>query len=47
MKDIAHHFVETDEEKTEVLKKIFEIEDDFLKKHPSDLVFGIYRLKNF
>lgn len=46
LKDIAHHFAVEDDEKTAILKKVFEIEDCFLQNHPSDFVFGIYRLKN-
>lgn len=46
LKDIAHHFVEMDEEKSEILAKVFHLEDQLLKIHPSDFVFGVYRLKN-
>ncbi|WP_299442354.1 methyltransferase domain-containing protein [uncultured Aquimarina sp.] len=42
LKDISHHFVELDEEKEKVLNKLFEFEDEYLKNHPSDFVFGIY-----
>lgn len=42
LKDISHHFMEIDNEKEETLKKLFEFEDDYLKDHPSDFVFGIY-----
>lgn len=45
LKDIAHHFVNTDREKKEILENIFNVEDDFLKTNKSDFVFGIYRLK--
>lgn len=45
LKDIAHHFVNTDAEKKEILEKIFNLEDEFLKTHKSDFVFGIYQLK--
>ncbi len=44
-KDIAHHFVEVDAEKKLILENIFALEDEFLCHHPSDFVFGIYKLK--
>ncbi len=46
LKDIAHHFIELSEEKKEILHQVFSLEDEFLKNHPSDFVFGIYKLKN-
>ena len=45
LKDIAHHFVELTPSKKKVLQEIFDLEDEFLQKHPSDFVFGIYQLK--
>lgn len=45
LKDIAHHFVELDEEKKRILEEIFALEDELLEKLPSDFVFGIYELK--
>lgn len=45
LKDIAHHFVELNKEKKEVLQKVFALEDELLEKHPSDYVFGVYELK--
>ena len=45
LKDISHHFVELNPIKVKVLHEIFELEDELLKNHPSDFVFGIYRLK--
>lgn len=45
LKEISHHFVELNSEKKEILERIFQIEDEFLKKHPSDYVFGVYQLK--
>lgn len=45
LKDIAHHFVELNPEKKEVLNKVFELEDELLEKHSSDYVFGVYQLK--
>lgn len=41
-KDISHHFVNLNEEKREIINKIFNLEDEFLKTHSSDFVFGIY-----
>ena len=46
LKDIAHHFIELDEEKDAVLNHLFEFEDDYLKKHNSDYYFGVYKSKN-
>ncbi|MGC1205605.1 MAG: class I SAM-dependent methyltransferase [Flavobacteriaceae bacterium] len=43
LKDIAHHFREINSEKEIILNNLFEFEDDYLKKHPSDFVFGIYK----
>ena len=45
LKDISHHFVELNPIKVKVLHEIFELEDELLKNHPSDFVFGIYQLK--
>lgn len=45
LKDIAHHFILKDNEKENILKKLFEHEDLYLKTHPSDFVFGIYQKK--
>ncbi|MBW1294950.1 class I SAM-dependent methyltransferase [Aquimarina litoralis] len=42
LKDIAHHFVELNDEKEHILNELFEYEDAYIKKHPSDFVFGIY-----
>jgi len=44
LKDIAHHFVDPDDEKENVLNKLFEYEDEFLKSNQSDFYFGVYRL---
>ena len=46
LKDIAHHFVQLNEEKAEILKCLFDYEDKYLKKHPSDHIFGIYKPNN-
>jgi ubiquinone/menaquinone biosynthesis C-methylase UbiE len=43
LKDIAHNFIDLTEEKKEILSKLFQFEDDYLKKHLSDFVFGIYQ----
>ena len=43
LKDIAHHFVGTDAETQSLLTELFRLEDEFLKKHPSDLLFGVYQ----
>lgn len=45
LKDISHHFINLNEEKKACLKKIFEYEDNYLRKYKSDFVFGIYKLK--
>jgi SAM-dependent methyltransferase len=42
LKDIAHHFVTTDEAGRAILEKIFEAEDRFLETHDSDYLFGVY-----
>jgi ubiquinone/menaquinone biosynthesis C-methylase UbiE len=43
IKDIAHHFITLDSEKEQILNQLFEFEDLYLEKHPSDFVFGIYK----
>lgn len=45
LKDLAHHFVELNEEKEDILNKLFEFEDNYLKKYPSDFIFGVYTPK--
>ena len=42
LKDIAHHFVELDNHKKEILEKLFHFEDKYLEENPSDFIFGIY-----
>jgi len=42
LKDLSHHFMELDEEKEQILNSLFDFEDEYMKKHPSDFVFGIY-----
>ena len=46
LKDIAHHFVSPDADREAVLEKLFDMEDDYLKRHPSDFLFGIYGHRN-
>lgn len=48
LKDISHHFVNTKFEKENqlILKRIFEFEDQYLLKHNSDFIFGIYKKKS-
>lgn len=43
LKDLAHHFLELNEEKEKILNDLFEYEDNYLKKYKSDHVFGIYK----
>jgi ubiquinone/menaquinone biosynthesis C-methylase UbiE len=43
LKDISHNFIDLTKEKEKVLDKLFVFEDDYLKTHPSDFVFGIYQ----
>jgi ubiquinone/menaquinone biosynthesis C-methylase UbiE len=45
LKDIAHNFVDETQETKVELKKIFDLEDAFLKSNPSDFIFGIYEKK--
>lgn len=45
LKDIAHHFDNDTEEAEQLLYKIFQLEDEFLNSHPSDMVFGVYKPK--
>tara|TARA_B100001059_G_scaffold85523_3_gene83675 strand:- start:12231 stop:12533 length:303 start_codon:yes stop_codon:yes gene_type:complete len=33
LKDLSHHFVDTNEEKIEILNALFEFEDDYLKSN--------------
>lgn len=43
LKDIAHHFVTLNNEKEQILDRLFEYEDTYIKNHSSDFVFGIYQ----
>ena len=43
LRDISHHFIDLDDNRTDTLQHLFDLEDDYLKKHDSDFVFGIYQ----
>ncbi|WP_299118665.1 methyltransferase domain-containing protein [uncultured Winogradskyella sp.] len=43
LKDIAHHFIDLNDEKEEILNQLFDFEDKYLKNQPSDHIFGIYK----
>lgn len=46
LKDISHNFVDTnDQESQDVLRLLFDLEDNFLKENTSDFLFGIYKMK--
>ncbi|WP_334055983.1 methyltransferase domain-containing protein [Polaribacter sp. P097] len=45
LRDISHHFYELNDEKEKVLNELFQLEDNFLKNHASDYVFGVYKNK--
>ena len=46
LKDISHNFVDVhDQESQHVLQQLFDLEDDYLKEHTSDFLFGIYKMK--
>jgi ubiquinone/menaquinone biosynthesis C-methylase UbiE len=42
LKDIAHNFLKEDEETTQLLHHLFELEDRFLEKEQSHLMYGVY-----
>lgn len=44
LKDIAQHFTISQPENDKILQHLFDYEDKYLKKHPSDHIFGIYKL---
>lgn len=46
LKDISHHFVSLDAEKSKVLEKLFSLEDEYMAANSSDFVFGIYQKKS-
>jgi 2-polyprenyl-3-methyl-5-hydroxy-6-metoxy-1,4-benzoquinol methylase len=43
LKDIAHNFFEDNEDTNNLLELIFNYEDEYLKSHPSDFIFGVYK----
>lgn len=43
LKDLAFHFIRPDERATETLHRLFRFEDEYIRTHPSDYVFGLYR----
>lgn len=45
LKDIAHNFLDEREETQALLQTLFSLEDEFLKQHDSDLIFGVYQKK--
>jgi len=45
LKDLSHHFVDTNDEKEKILNALFEFEDHYLKSNNSDFMFGIYQKK--
>jgi len=45
LKDLAYQFIEPDEERKNILKELFRYEDEYLKTHSSDYLFGVYRPK--
>ena len=44
-KDIAYNFIEETSEKLALMDKVFSMEDEYLKNHSSDFVFGLYQKK--
>jgi ubiquinone/menaquinone biosynthesis C-methylase UbiE len=43
LKDIAHHYVEMDPQKSENLQRMMDFEDQYLLRNKSDFLFGIYQ----
>ncbi len=43
LKDLAHHFLELNEEKETILNQLFDYEDNYLKNQTHDFTFGIYK----
>lgn len=43
LKDISHHFTDSDKRKREILDSLFKLEDNFLRSNQSDYIFGIYK----
>jgi ubiquinone/menaquinone biosynthesis C-methylase UbiE len=46
LKDIAHHFVDGGEETGQILRRLFDGEDEFIKEERSNQIFGVYRKKS-
>lgn len=44
LKDLAHHFIELNDEKEQILQNLFEFEDEYIKNRSSDFLFGIYQI---
>lgn len=42
LKDLSHHFLECNQNQTLLLQQLFEFEDQYLQKYPSDFLFGVY-----
>jgi len=42
LKDISHHFIHPNDNQKQILLQLFDFEDRFIEKHPSDFIFGIY-----
>ena len=43
LKDISHHFLELNDEKSQILSELFDFEDNYLKTHSSNFIFGVYQ----
>lgn len=46
LKDISHHFLELNDEKSSILSNLFDFEDNYLKDYSSDFIFGVYQKNN-
>lgn len=46
-KDISHNFLNDSRVTNEILDKVFQFEDEYLKVNEGDFVFGVYRAKPF
>lgn len=42
LKDLSHHFLECDQERMQLLQRLFDFEDQYLQQYPSDFLFGVY-----
>ena len=42
LKDLSHHFVDCDEDRVQLLQRLFDFEDQYLQTYPSDFLFGVY-----